>query len=156
MSAIAAVSVMNCSWTQVKRSGRERPSRHFAGLGADHGRVGVLDQERGDRRAVAQVAAVAGQDRPEARLVELAHRRVERIQPLDQGLVQAIDDAVAPQRAAALDLPGAGHRRQAGDRVDARGPVARAREAVADPDVAALGGAVEPGEGRDLVRPGRR
>ena len=48
-------------------------------------------------------------------------------------------------------LPHAGHRGQAGGRVHARGPVARTRKAVADPDVALLGGAIEPGEGLDLA-----
>jgi hypothetical protein len=53
--------------------------------------------------------------------------------------------------AAALVLPGAGHRRQAGDGVHRGRAVARAGEAEAQPQEAALGAAVEAGEVDDLV-----
>ena len=52
--------------------------------------------------------------------------------PLDQPAVEADEPVVRLQRAAAFVLPGAGHRRQAGDREKIDRAVALAREAVAD------------------------
>ena len=136
----------------------------LAGLGADHDGVGVLDEQRLDRRTRAEVARVAGQHRSEAGLVEAAGRPVAGgVQPLDQRLVEIVDGAVAPERAAALDRPGTGHRRQAGGGMQIGRAVARAREAVADAQIALLGGTVEPrevfdlgdGQAGDLGGPGR-
>ena len=123
----------------------------FAGLGADHDGVGVLDKECLHRRTLAEVACIAGQDRSEAGLVEAARRPVAGgVQPLDQRLVEIVDGAVAPERAAALDCPGAGHRRQARGGVQIGRTVARARETVADAHIALLGRAVESREVLDL------
>src|SRR5690606_14160130 len=107
------------------------------GLRTDHGRVGVLDEERGDRRTLAEVAPVAGHDGTEARLVERAHRLVLQVEALGQRLVELLDPTGATERAAARVPPGAGQRRQAGDRMHPGRAVAGPGEAVADPDVAA-------------------
>ena len=123
---------------------------HLVELRRDAHRVGVLDQQRRDRRAVAEVLAVADQDRPDPRLIEHADRRVEHIEPFDDGLVPVVQVALIVERAAALVLPGAGHDRQAGRRVHVGGAVARAREAEAEPQVGAPGRAVEAGEVLDL------
>ena len=50
---------------------------HLAEVGGDAHRVGVLDQQRRDRRPVAEVAAVAGEDRADPGLVEQADGRVD-------------------------------------------------------------------------------
>ena len=95
-----------------KRRGRQNDVRHRRGFGqellvdadeqivagktpaheprfrCDDHRVGVLDKERCDRRPVAEVATVARQDRPDARLVEDAGRRVEQVEPFEQGVVE--------------------------------------------------------------------
>src|SRR5690349_6382983 len=54
------------------------------------------------------------------------------------------------ERTAALMLPGTRHRRYAADRMEVRCTVARAAEAVADAEIAALGLADELREGFDL------
>ena len=98
MSAILAVSVMNCSCTHTNRSSRAKALVHLVELGRDAHRVGVLDQQRRDRRPGRRSLAVADQDRPDARLIEVADRRVEQIEPFDVGLVPVVQVAliVAP------------------------------------------------------------
>ena len=136
---------------------------HETEFRGDHHRIGILDEECGNRRAVAEVAAVAGQHRADARLVEDAGRRVEHVEPFEQGAVERHQPVVRLQRAAALVLPGAGHGRQAGHREELCRAVARARKAVADADIAPLRAAVEPREIDDRLfreagdrrRPGR-
>ena len=93
--------------------------------GDDH-RVGILDEQRGDRRPVAEIAPVAGQHWADPRLVEDAGRRIENIEPLDQGEVEWDEAMVRLKRAAAFVLPGAGHRRQASHREQLRRAIARA------------------------------
>ena len=116
----------------------------------DRRRIDVLHDDGGDRRAVPKVARIAGQDRADARHVEQPHRAVLRIEPLDQGGVDAVDALVGMHRAAALVLPGAGDRRDAGGGVHVGGAVARAGEAVAEADVGALDAADHAGERGDL------
>ena len=127
-------------------------SRTLFGVRADHHRVGVLDQHRRHRRPVAEIAASPVSTGPMRDWSSIADRRVEHVEPLDQRAVERIEPAIAVERAAAAMLPGAGHRRQAGDRVQLRRTVARAGEAVADADEAALGAAIEPGEIDDRRR----
>ncbi len=76
---------------------------HLVQLGADHRRVGVLHQQRRHRRPALQRLRVAGEDRPQARLVELADRAIDHVEPFDQRAVERIDAGVAVERAAALD-----------------------------------------------------
>src|SRR5439155_15381684 len=84
-------------------------------------------------------------------------------EPLDQGTVELDKAKVRIEGAAAFMGPGAGHRWQAADGEKLCGPVARSREAVADPDIAPLGAAIEPREAKDFPlrepgdarRPGR-
>jgi hypothetical protein len=54
---------------------------HQFELRADHRRVGVLDQQPGHRRPSVQRRALAGQDRAEPRLVELADDRIDHLEP---------------------------------------------------------------------------
>jgi len=61
---------------------------HETRFRGDYHWVGVLDEEGGDRRPVAEIAPVAGEDRTNARLVENAGRRVENVEPFDQGAVE--------------------------------------------------------------------
>ena len=82
------------------------------GLGRHDHRVGVLDEERGDRRPIAEVACVAGEDWPDTRLIENAGRTVDQIGAFDQSFIDADEAVVRLQRAATLVLPGAGHRGQ--------------------------------------------
>src|SRR5437764_8092738 len=119
---------------------------HETGSGRDHHRVCVLDEERGDRRAITESALVAQQDRPDARLVKDAGRGIEDIAALDQGSIERRQGMLRIERAAALVLPRAGHRRKAGDGEDLRRAVARARKAIAKADKAAPGLAREPRE----------
>ena len=58
---------------------------HGPGVRAHDGRIHVLHQHRGDRRAVAEIGAVASEDRPGARLVEHADRWVKP-EPWDLGV----------------------------------------------------------------------
>ena len=122
---------------------------HETGSGRDDHRVCVLDEERGDRRAITEIALVAQQDRPDARLVKDAGRGIEDIAALDQGSIERRQAMLRIERAAALVLPRAGHRRKAGDGEDLRRSVARARKAIAKADKAALGLAIEPREMED-------
>ncbi len=136
---------------------------HLAELGRDAQRVGVLDEHGLDRRPVAQIARIAGQHRADARLVEHAHRRVTSIEALDQRLVEVIDVAVAPQRAAAAMAPFAADHRQAGDRMHGDRTIQMPGEAIAAADERPFGPAIERGELLDLIdaepgdlgRPGR-
>ena len=112
--------------------------------------VDVLHDDGGDRRAVAEVARVAGQHRADARHVEEPHRAVTRVEPFDQGGIDAVDALVGVHGAAALVLPGAGDRRDAGGGMHVRSPVARACEAVAKADIGALDAADHAGERDDL------
>src|SRR5215510_6944142 len=97
---------------------------HEARLRRDYHRVGVLDQQCRDWRPVPDVAPVAGQHRPDARLVEDAGRRVEPVETLDQCEVNGDEAEVRIELPAALVGPGAGHRRQARDGEELRGAVA--------------------------------
>ena len=132
-------------------------------LRRDRDRVGVLDQHRGHRRAVQQRLGIAGEHAADLRLVELAHGGVAHVEALDQGLAPVVDRAVVVEGAAALVLPGAGDRRDAGGGVHVDDAVALAPEAVAEAEEGALRRADEPREGLDLVdrkagdgrRPGR-
>ena len=125
---------------------------HQPGFRRDHHRVGVLNHQRRDRRSAAEVALVAGEDRADARLVEDARPVIDDVEPFKQRPVEPEPLMVRVMRTAALVLPGAGHRRQAGHRMHLRRAVARAREAIADPDKAAIRLAVQPGEFDDLLR----
>ena len=84
---------------------------HLVQLRADHRRVGVLDQQSGHRRAAFERLGVAGENRAETRLIELAHGTVDHVQTFDQRAVERIDAGVAVERAAARMLPRAGDRR---------------------------------------------
>ena len=123
---------------------------HLALLGRHLHRVHVLDEERRDRRAVLDVVGVAGQHRADARLVEHAHLRVGDVEALDQRLVPVIDGAVVVEAAAALVQPRAGDRGNAQRGMHVVGAVARAGEAVAQPEVGLRRGADHFREGLDL------
>ncbi len=124
---------------------------HQLELGADHRRVGVLNQQRRHRRTVLQGLTVAGQDRPEPRLVELADRGIDHVETFDQRPVEGIHAGVAIKRATALVFPRAGHRRQGRDGVHVGSTIAAAAEAVMAADERGLGLAVEPRERNDLL-----
>src|SRR5713101_8521640 len=92
---------------------------------------------------IAQIAPVAGEDRTDARLVEDARLGIDNVVALDQRAIEAIETAaIGVERAAALILPRPRYRRQAARGEKLRRAVARAREAVAEAQVAALGAAV--------------
>ena len=120
-------------------------------IGGDDHRVGVLDEQRGDGRPLAEIAGIAHQNRADARLVENPSSGIEVVEPLDQCAVKRDQIMVRQHRATAFVLPGAGHRRQAGHGEDLRRAVSRARKPVTKPDEAAPGAAVEPGEIDDFV-----
>ena len=152
MSAMRAVSVRNCSCTATNRSAAREAACTLRELGGDAHRVGVLDQQGRHGWAVAEVGAVAGEDRADPRLVEQPDRVLSlAVQALDHRLVPAVEVAEVVEGTAARVRPGAGHHRQAGGGVHGGGTVARAGEAVAEAQEAALGRAVEPGEGADLL-----
>ncbi len=67
------------------------------------------------------------------------------IESVEQGPIERVDRGIAVQPTAAPVLPGAGHRRQAADRMHLRRPVARARETVAAAQKGALRAAPQPG-----------
>ncbi len=71
-------------------------------VGRDRNRIGVLDQQRGDRRAAEQRLRVAGEDRADARLVEHADRRIAQVAAFDQAVVEMEDRAVVVEGAAAF------------------------------------------------------
>ncbi len=104
---------------------------HFAEFGGDVHRIGVLHEQRLDRRSVAQIALVPGQDRSDAALVERADTRIAPVEAFDHRLVEAVDRGLGVKRAAAFVPPGAGDRRQGCRRVHRGSAVAVAREAVA-------------------------
>ncbi len=108
-------------------------------------------------------ALIAGQNRADARLVEHADLGVAQIGALDHAVVEMEHAAVVVEGAAAFELPGAGDRGDAARRVHVDRAVARAREAVAEPEEGALVVADQPREGLDGLgraagdarRPGR-
>ncbi len=51
-------------------------------LGRDRHRVGVLNQQRLDGRAIAQRRRITGKDAADLRLIELADRRILRLRPV--------------------------------------------------------------------------
>ena len=104
-----------------------------------------------DRGAAAQRHRITGEHAGDAAHVQLADRRVAVLKTFDQGLVPAVDAALAPGGAAPLVPPLAAHGRQAGHGVHVGRAVAAAGEAVADADEGAVGGAVQAGEGLDLL-----
>src|ERR1700738_758212 len=115
MSAIAAVSVMNCSWTQTKRLERAKPRWTRRDSGATTSGVVFLDQYRRNRRSVSEIPPVAGQPRTDPRRIENSGGRIEPIEPLDQSAVELNEAEVRIEGATAFIGPGAGHRRQAAD-----------------------------------------
>ena len=123
---------------------------HLALLGRHLHGIGVLDEQRRDRRAVLDVLGIAGQHRADAGLVEHAHLGIGDVEPFDQRLVPVEDGAVVVEAAAALVQPSAGNRRNAQRRVHVVGAVARAGEAVAETEIGLGCGADHLGEGLDL------
>ena len=128
-------------------------------VGRDRDRIGVLDEQRRDRRTAGQRIGIAAQDRADARLIEHPHRPVADVRPFDHRLVPVIDVGVVVERPAPFVLPRAGNRRDAARRMHVGSAVARAREAVAEAEIGALGVAHQAGEffdGRDVAsRDGR-
>ena len=108
---------------------------HLALLGRHLHGVGVLDEEGGHGRAALDVVGVAGEHRADARLVEHPHVGVGDVQAFDQRLVPVVDGAVVVEAAAAFVEPRAGHGRDAQGRVHVVGAVARAGEAVSEPEI---------------------
>ena len=124
---------------------------HLRRLGRNHHGIGVLDQHRRDRRAVAEIAPVAREDRPDARLVEDAHAAVAHVEALDERAVEHVEQAgLCVERAAALVLPGAGDGGEATCGEKLRRAVAAPGKAIAEAQEAPLGAAVKPREGNDL------
>ena len=124
---------------------------HQVELGAHHRGIRVLDEHRRDGRPAVERLGIAGQDRPEPRLVERADRPVHAIQALDEAPVERVDGRLAVDRAPARVLPRARHRGEARHRVHLRGAVSRPAEPVVAADEAPLGPPVEPGELHDLL-----
>ena len=123
---------------------------HQALLGADVGRVSVLDEQGGHRRTVPQGLAIARQDAADLRLVELAHVAARKPRALQQALVEAVDRAVVVEGAAALVLPAAGDGGDGQRGVHVGRAVALAGKAVAEAEEGLLRGADQPGEGLDI------
>ena len=120
-------------------------------LRRDHHRVRVLDEHRGHRGAVAQVPPVAGEDGPDAGLVEHPDSRVPHVQPLDERPIPVVDRPVVVERAAPLVPPGARHRRDAQGRVHVDRAVSLAREPVAEPEEGPGGRADHLRQGLDRI-----
>jgi hypothetical protein len=97
---------------------------YFVQFRADHRRVGVLDQQRGDGRTVLERFGISSQDRPEARLIEVPHRAVDHVEAFDQRAVERIDPGMAIERATAGVLPRSSHCRHAAHCVHVRRAVA--------------------------------
>ena len=127
-----------------------QPLLHLRLVGCDRGRIGVLHEQHLDRRAALEVISVAQQHRADAALVKNADAALLDVEALDHRLVDAIHAAVRMEGTAALMLPRARHHRNAGDRMHVGRPVARAREAIADAEVAPLRLADECREGLDV------
>ena len=104
-----------------------------------------------NRRTVADIAAIADEDRTDARLVQPAHAAIHDVQTHDGGLVEARQRRVSVERAPAEVPPGAAHRRQAADGVHVDRAVATAGEAVLRADESARRGRVEPREADDVL-----
>src|SRR4029453_2051884 len=121
-------------------------------LGTDRHRVGVLDEHRGNRWTIAQIAPIAGQNRAKPRLVEVAYRSVQAVKAFDQAAIERIERTITVERTAAWVFPSTGDRRQAGYRMHIGRTVARAGEAGADPQVTALGAAIKMRDAADLLR----
>ena len=83
-------------------------------------------EEGGDRAAALQRLRVAGQYRPDARLIEHADLAVADVGSLDQSLVEVENVAVVVKGAAAFMAPGTGDRGDAACCVHVEGAVARA------------------------------
>ncbi len=107
-----------------KEVGALETAAHETGYRCYDHRVGVLDEERGDRRSVPDVARGTGQHRADPRLVEDPGGGIEQIETLDQAAIDRDETMVRIERAAALMGPGAGHRRQTGDRKELRSAIA--------------------------------
>ena len=95
---------------------------HQVELGAHHRGIRVLDEHGRDGRPAVERLGIAGQDRPEPRLVERADRPVHAIQALDEAAIRA---GRGPSGRRPRPRPGAATRpspREARDRVHLRGP----------------------------------
>ena len=98
MSAIAAVSVMNCSCTHTNRFLTRETFVHFDQFRGDHHRVGVLNDHRGNRRSVANILRFSGKHRTDPRLIEDPHRAINRVQSFNQRLVDVVDVGIRKKR----------------------------------------------------------
>ena len=74
-------------------AGADRGDALIAEVGGDAHRVGVLDQEGGDRWPALQVERVVGQDRADPRLVEQPGRGIHDVVALDGRLVPVVEVA---------------------------------------------------------------
>ena len=127
-------------------------------LGADIGRIGILDKQRRHRRPAIERVRMVHQDGTDARLVEVANARITQTVALKLRLVEREYAGVRMERPAALVLPAA---RDGGDRqrrVHIRRAISLAREPVAKPEEGALRRADQPRERLYLVnrQPGDR
>src|SRR5690606_8751025 len=111
---------------------------------------GVLDQHRRDRRTAIERVLVPHQHRADARMVEIADRRIAQAGALDQTLVQPEDAGIGVERAAALILPAAGDGRDRRRRMHVDRAVALAGKTVAEPEKGLFRGAYETRETLDL------
>ena len=120
-------------------------------LGCDIGGVGVLDEQRRHRRAAVERRGIAGEDRADARLVEVADARIDEAAAFEQALVELEDARIGVEGATALISPGPGDGRDGKCCMHGDGAVALPGEAVAEAEEGPLRRAHQPGEGLDLV-----
>src|SRR3982074_93748 len=138
-SAIRAVSVKNCSWTQTNRSSRSNPrlTRFWSGA-TETGLVFWMNSAvtgGAPRQAPGAASTAPPKARPDSRLIEHPHRPVTDVRPFDHRLVPVIDVGVVVERPAPFVLPRAGDGRDAARRVHVGRAVARAREAAAAAEI---------------------
>ena len=119
-------------------------------LGRDIGGVCVLDQQRRHRRAAEQRILMPHQHRADARVVEIADRRITQAAALQRPGIELENAGIGVERTAALILPAAGDSRDRERRVHIDRTVSLARETVAKPEEGFLRGADQPREGFDL------
>src|SRR5262249_40736229 len=126
-------------------------------------RLAVRSQPPRPRRAAGECIAIAAQYRADARLIEHADGSIDHVKAFDHGAIPVIDRAIVVEGPAAFVSPGPNHRRNATCGMHVGCTVARAREAVAQPEEGALALADQPGKGFDRFdvaagdarRPGR-
>src|SRR5690606_27448845 len=101
-------------------------------------RIGVLDEQRLDRRAIIERLTVTGQNSANLRLVEIANSILLESAAFDLALVHAENAGIGMKRTAALILEGTGHTGYGSRGVHLDRTIALAGKAIAKAEEGAL------------------